>query len=313
MGIRLVAGRFSKAERVRQRSKIQLEDAALSPQTQQRYYLALRMLLPFIEKANNPEQLDDQACKWIRIMWKTGESLVHIADGLCAMHFFQPWTKRKVPHAWKLYSIWRRIEIPSRAPPLTLRLVRSMSAYELERGNHEMSTLLILSFHCLLRTGEALQLTSDDFALGNDTGICSLKFSKTGKRNAAHEAISITDPIVLESVRSLLLVRWQQSLPTLPLWSGSKSAFRIRFKKLCDKFGIQSHQFRPYSLRRGGATHWFQKTKSMESTLIRGRWESSRVAKIYISDGLSYLPAIKLSQVTSSMLHKYFYISPQTG
>ena len=37
MGIRLVAGRFSKAERVRQRSKIQLEDAALSPQTQQRY------------------------------------------------------------------------------------------------------------------------------------------------------------------------------------------------------------------------------------------------------------------------------------
>ena len=203
--------------------------------------------------------------------------------------------------------------MPSRAPPLTLQLVRSMSAFELEQGNHEMSTLLILAFHCLLRTGEALQLIPEDFALGDHSGICALKFTKSGKRNSASEAISILDPVVLESVRSLLIMRHQQNLSTLPLWSGSKSALRTRFKKLCQLFGVEHHQFRPYSLRRGGATHWFQCSKSMESTLIRGRWESSRVAKIYISDGLSYLPSIKATEMTSSMLYKYFYISPQTG
>lgn len=313
MVVRLVPGRFSKAQRAKQRSKIILDDAALSFKTQQRYYNALRLVLPFVESAKNIHQLDDKICSWIRSMWRKGESLVYIADGLCAMHFYEPWTKHKVPRAWKLYGIWRRIEMPSRAPPLTQHLVRAMSAYELDHGNHEMSTILVLAFHCLLRTGEALQLTTSDFALGNKTAVCALKHTKSGKRNAANEAVSITDPIVLESLRSLILLRRQQNTLGCPLWTGSNSSFRKRFKELCNVFDLSSHGFRPYSLRRGGATHLFQTTNSMELALLRGRWESSRVAKIYISDGLSYLPSIRLSSKTSSLLHKFFYFSPQIG
>ena len=42
MVVRLVPGRFSKAQRAKQRSKIILDAAALSFKTQQRYYNALR-------------------------------------------------------------------------------------------------------------------------------------------------------------------------------------------------------------------------------------------------------------------------------
>ena len=40
-------------------------------------------------------------------------------------------------------------------------------------------------------------------------------------------------------------------------------------------------------MRRGGATAYFRKTRSMEATLDRGRWSSARVARIYVNDGLA--------------------------
>lgn len=45
----------------------------------------------------------------------------------------------------------------------------------------------------------------------------------------------------------------------------------------------------------------------MEVVLVRGRWETSRVARIYIADALSYLPSIKLNPFTLSMLKQYTF------
>eukprot|EP00438_Fugacium_kawagutii_P016836 Skav203795 [mRNA] locus=scaffold206:604922:607203:+ [translate_table: standard] len=195
---RILAGRFTRAERVRQRSKITLDDAALSEATQVRYYNALRKLLPAVETALNEDHLDANLCEWIRKMWKTGEPLLTIGDGLSALHFFQPWTRRRIPHSWKLFSVWRKIEIPSRAPPLTWALVKAMAAYEWQHSHFEMAVCLLLGFHCLLRTGEILDLTTDCFAMGDTAGICCLHNTKTGQRFNANESISITDITTLE-------------------------------------------------------------------------------------------------------------------
>lgn len=319
--VKLVAGKFSRAERARQRKSISLDDASLTPATQKRYYLALRKVLPFVEACKREEELDLEVSAWVRQMWKSGEPSLTIGDGLSALHFFLPWLKRRIPHAWRLFATWRKLEIPARAPPLTLRLVRGLAAYEMILGNMEMSAILLLSFHCLLRTGEALALTVSDFLLGEDHGIVSLQATKSGKRNAATEAITITDMVTLEAVRNLVLFRRSCNLPSSPLWSSSPAAFRKRFAALCTLFDLTKHGFRPYSLRRGGATDLFQRTQSMEAALIRGRWESSRVARIYISDGLSHLPKLVLSNRTDAMLRSWtdamlrscFFLDPLRG
>ena len=44
--------------------------------------------------------------------------------------------------------------------------------------------------------------------------------------------------------------------------------------------------YRPYSLRRGGATASYRVTANLQTTIERGRWASARVARIYIRDGL---------------------------
>ena len=93
--VRLVAGKFSRAERARQRATINLEDASLTPATQRRYYLALRKVLPYVEASQSEEDLDPQVSSWVRKMWKSGEPSLTIGDGLSALHFFLPWLKRR--------------------------------------------------------------------------------------------------------------------------------------------------------------------------------------------------------------------------
>eukprot|EP00438_Fugacium_kawagutii_P013112 Skav213413 [mRNA] locus=scaffold797:806923:807864:- [translate_table: standard] len=313
MGVKIIAGRASRAERIYRRRTIVLDDAALSPKTQTRYYLALRKLMPYFEKMEFQHELDDLMCAWVRRMWRTGEPLLTVGDGLSALHFFQPWTKRLLPHAWKLFGVWRKVELPARAPPLTQRICRSMAAYCLSVNDVEMAACLLLGFHCLLRTGEIFQLTFSDFRLGEHNGIVSLKVTKTGQRHGVHEALAITDMPTLECVRTLRSLRRQQGLSSLPLWSGSGAKFRQRFAQLVAIFDLQSHQFRPYSLRRGGATHMFQESKSMEAALLRGRWNSSRVAKLYISDALSYLPSLNMSTTTRHFLSTFYLVDLQQG
>lgn len=302
---RVIAGRFSRKERQFHRAKIDLEDAALTDQTRTRYYLALRKIIKYVERATPEDQLDSLLCLWIKKMWKTGEPLLTVGDALSALHFYQPWTKRRIPHSWKLFAVWRRVELPSRAPPLTWTLVTALAGYEWHLGNYEMAVVLLVAFHCLLRTGEFLSLTANDVSLGPISGVISLKGTKTGVRNNSNEVVSVTCPLVLEFLRFLVLARRDLGLTALPFWSSSPHQFRCRFRELCNLLGVSEHNFRPYSLRRGGATAYFQATHSMEAALIRGRWGSSRVARLYISDGLSYIPEIKMSRHTSGFIAKY--------
>ncbi len=312
-GPKIISGRFSKSQRQRRRKGINLEEAALSDQTRSRYHIALNKLTPALRQVQSLAHMDELICDWIHRMWQTGEPLLTIGDALSALHYYQPFTKRGIPHAWKLFATWRKVEVPSRAPPLTEALVRSMSAYELHHNRIEMATCLLLAFYALLRTGELLALTTEDILLGSEAAVISLHSTKTSKKYAAHDAISVADPFVLQLLETLLEIRKSNRLYRLGLWSGAHQHFRNRFRALCHRYGLESHHFRPYSLRRGGATFLFQQTGSMELVLTKGRWESSKVAKMYISDALSYLPSIKLQTTTRTFLQKYHYISPSLG
>ena len=310
---RILAGRLTRAERRKRRSSIILEDASLAPKTKVRYFMALRKLMPLLEKVTTDHDMDEVVCQWVEQCWKKGEPLLTVGDGLSALHFYQPWTRRRLPHAWKLFRTWRRIEIPARAPPLTQQLVRSMAAFELQHDNIEMAAMLLTSFHCLLRTGEALKMCCSDLILGSTSGVLQLRSTKTSQRFSANDAIAITDPLVIDVLSTLMSIRQKLRCLETPVWRASAQLFRNRFKALMLLYDLAPHGFRPYSLRRGGATHLFQTTHSMEATLTRGRWESSKVAKVYISDALSYLPQLKATKLTHAMLQEFHLVSPSKG
>ena len=304
-------GKRSREERKHERRHIVLKDAAISSKTQERYYLAMNLLLPILVGIDTFLQLDSAICEWIQQRWEDGESIHVISDALCALHHYEPWTKRQIPESWRMFAIWRRLESPNRAPPLTAEIVYAIANFALDRGQIMFAAMLLLGFFGLLRTGEMLQVCSKDLLIGSTSGICRLVDTKTGKRNMATEVVSIEDDFSLQVLKTASQVHPSRRTP---IWSFSASSFRNTFNWYLNYFQLGPHGFRPYSLRRGGATHIFQVTGSMEVALVKGRWGSSRVARVYISDGMSFLPSLTFSRASRDLINHWnpFYQQSKT-
>ena len=89
---------------------------------------------------------------------------------------------------------------------------------------------------------------------------------------------------------------WQSLHPGQFLLGWSSKQFRHELDRLLTALELQSFRFRPYSLRRGGATAEFKRTSNVEALMVRGRWQSLKTAKIYLQEGLSELARMHLSE-----------------
>ena len=83
----------------------------------------------------------------------------------------------------------------------------------------------------------------------------------------------------------------------------SPRKFREEFQQLAALLGLATYQFRPYSLRRGGATFDLRQSGNMELVLVKGRWQSNRTARIYLNDGLATLTTKAMSEQQRHHLH----------
>ena len=297
--------RRSQAERARDRGRLVLWDAAITKKTQERYYNGLRKLLPILVNVATFLDLDERICQWIQSAWDRGECQHMVGDALCGLHHYEAWTKSHIPNSWKLFKVWRRLEHPNRAPPLVPQVLEAWTMYCLFHQDFDMAALLMLGFYGLLRTGELLQLRPCDILVGERSAVISLTDTKTSLKNAVKEMVSFDNEMALEIVRDAIQHKQAQGLSRVPFWTMSAQQFRKAFLKLSQRFGLEQHNFRGYSLRRGGATHLFQTTGSMEKALLAGRWGSHKVARLYICDGLSHLPSITFSTPAKTMLKKW--------
>ena len=279
-----------------------LTDVGITDATLSRYVFAVGRLKDVLEVPSTLEELDEVLTDWIQTEFEDGSPLYMVGDALSGLHHFMPFTKKKLTSAWRLYSIWRRFEVPCRAPPVPQDILVAMAGRSLRKNDLEMAGLLLLGFHCLLRTGEILQVRPCDFILGPTSGLVTLASSKSGVRNNSKESVAIHDPITLETMRTLLELKRQLHLQNVPCWSKSGSAFRDTFNRLLHDLQIADLQFRPYSLRRGGATWEMQQHGQMERTLLRGRWRNSNVARIYLCDGLALLPTLKMTSTAKALV-----------
>ena len=107
--------------------------------------------------------------------------------------------------------------------------------------------------------------------------------------------------MVCKLVGALLL----NKLPGDLILSTSNAEFRLFFKQLCDTLQLQEWNFKPYSLRRGGATHHFRSQGQLSRTIVRGRWNSARAARVYINDGIAALAAFQFPPTTLELLKKH--------
>lgn len=308
---RVLLAAKSQRERRRRRAGIRLRDYSITEKTRLRYEKAVARLLPFLESHQDLSDIDAILCDYIELQWSQGESLYFISDGLSGLHFYWPEIRGHLRNAWRCFKTWRRIEAPARAPPLTVMLVRAMISRAVHLNHLSFACLLALGFHGLLRTGELLKVRNCDLEISTRCGILSLKQTKSGLRSGADEAIALRDSLTLQ-----LLDTWRcvcRPSPGSLIWPYSGQHFRDYFRKYQRFFRVVHLNFKPYSLRRGGATFLLQQGLAMETILLRGRWKSLAVARCYLQDGLSMIPSLRIPSENLPLIQQYVSDTPITA
>ena len=284
-----------------------LSDLRVTARTFNRYVRSASRFLEWAREAGNgglaasDAALEHQLCEYIEELWQEGEGRSAATDVMSSVCFLLK--KPRSFHAgWRLCSTWSRLELPCRAPPLTQDLLLAMCGYACSIGRADLACGLCLGFHCLLRTAELAGVCVEHISLGpRRTGVLALPLTKSGQRRGAQDIVTLDDSCVGALVAGLLC-RTQKGSLMPGVTSRTLCDF---FKEAAVQLDIVSLNLRPYSLRRGGATHDFLVHGSVQKTILRGRWSDLKVARIYITDGLAVQSQFGLTDAARSRCRHY--------
>ena len=291
-----ILARGTRDERRAARQGTKLERR--SGRVEKRYDKALYKFFTYlriagIDMPTSPYAIDETLVAYITFLWEDGDTIGTVGDTISGMQARIPALRKSLPGSWLMLKAWRNKELPVQAPPLPPVLAWGLVGLALEAGFPGVACVFAVAWHCMLRTTEAFSLQASNIVLGRNTSVVTLTVTKKGLR----DAVTIFDP----SVTALLAQRMERLLPGDRISEVSDYQLRQLFNSFLRDLDAHEHGFRPYSFRRGGATHHFRTCGSMDQTCERGRWESSRTARIYITDGASQLADLHLSATCKAM------------
>ena len=279
-------------DRAKQRQNLgTLRQLTVQPATRKRYDNATTAFFLFLKQEGiviptRKEDLDPILCDYLEYLWSTGVGRGQANDTVAGLQDVQPNLRGRLPGAWRLLKTWAVNEIPNRAPPLPEQVVQAMAGWAFFHGHYSFGISLILGFYTMLRSGELLGLRSSHIlsSPAERQVLISLGFTKGGKRQGAAESV------ILGVERAVQLVqRWKKLASPSTSVTDTPSKWRSRFSECLKALGLERFEFRPYSLRRGGATWWFSKHHSLDRILVQGRWLAHKTARIYLNEGLAML------------------------
>ena len=315
-------------DRATQRQKLgTLRELTVQPATRKRYNLATEQFFTFLQSEGKQlptvkSQLDPLACDYLEHLWSSGAGRGLACDTLAGLQDAQPNLRHHLPGAWRLLKTWHVNEVPNRAPPLPEHLVQAMAGWAFFNSHYSFGISLLVGFYTMLRTGELLALASNALMLhpGQGQVLISLGLTKGGKRQGAAESVILGIATVVGLVK-----RWKQMAKPTQLLTPPPAKWRALFNQSLEALKLSQLGFRPYSLRRGGATFWFSKHQNLDRILLQGRWSTQKSARIYINEGLAILPSMQIPladnsikpflQVFNSTVHRPLFqtLEPPSG
>ncbi len=303
MGKRLLEGATQQQRAANRKTLGPLRKLTVQPSTRNRYDAAIDHFLRFLKEnslslPSRRDLLDPMVCDFLEHLWSSGFGRALASDCVAGLQDQDPKLRSHLPGSWRLLKAWAVNEIPNRAPPLPEHILHAMCGWACFHQQYGFAVSLLVGFYGMLRTGELLGLRRKDFMAepGSRKVLISLGLTKAGKRVGAAESVILGHDVVVPSVlRWMALTSSSQTLtPSPPKW-------RALFNDSLKALKVDSLGFRPYSLRRGGATWWYSKHHSLDKLLVDGRWQAAKTAGIYLNDGLSMLASIKIPRTSPTV------------
>ena len=290
---------LTKEARAKVRKQLgSLQSLTVQPKTKAKYENARKKFYSFLRESkislpSQREALDGLLADYLEHLWSSGEGRGLASDTIAGLQDYDARLRGHLLGSWRLLKTWHVNEVPNRAPPFPESVLLAMVGWSEFNHHHLFALSLMLAFYGLLRTGELHDVTSTALTMSSakSVAVLSLGLTKSGKRMGASESVSL-------HVAELLRRLWQWKTSALPVNKlvVSPHQWRLLFNQCLETLEIDRFGFRPYSLRRGGATFWFGKHGSFDKLLVQGRWQSSKTARIYLNDGLALLAELKLPE-----------------
>lgn len=290
MGKRQIVEAVLPADRKRRRAELgTLKSLLIRPSTVVRYEKAFSAFVNYLQGqgetlAPTIQGVDHQASDYLNWLWEEGSSLALAGDTLSALQHFQPSCRKQLQGSWRLLKVWQLHELPARAPPFSLQILEVVLG-RMMQISPDAALGLYIGFRFLLRTGELLLLENRDILVADSTVILFLGLTKTAPRNPHSGTANLVDLHLAN-----LLRRWKATHAlhdSFFCWSPQR--FRAIFQQVLEDCGLQSFRFKPYSLRRGGATNVWLASRNYAAVCHLGRWSNERTMRIYIQDSLALM------------------------
>ena len=262
----------TQSERAKQRQRLgSLKDLTVQPATRVRYNNAVDHFLQFLNTNNltlpkQRQHLDPLVCEFLEYLWSQGYGRARASDAVAGLQDQDPKLRGHLQGAWRLLKAWNLHEIPSRAPPLPEHVLHAMVGWAFFHQHFSFGVSLLLGYYAMLRTGELLGLKASHLLCDpkQSNVVVSLSLTKGGKRQGAAESCVVGDDMVVKFLKQWKLL----ASPTMG-FSPTPARWRALFNESLEALHLQDFLFRPYSLRRGGATWWFSRHQSLDKILVQ--------------------------------------------
>ena len=285
--------------------KLHLRYKGITPRTATIYRRAVHRFLEYAQSElgrlpRSVLELDEAMGEFINMLYQEGEAVSHAGWLLSGFKRFIPSLRRELVTAQQFYNNWVRDHVPYRAVPMPWSVLKALAAAAFDGGHPDLAFLLLLGFAFYLRTMEMIQLHTTDVHVDQpaDTVILTLSHTKTSRN--FNQTVALQHPMLAKLVAHFLLL-----LPPGPIWRFSPRGFRQCFAAIIDHCHGTGCGFTVYSLRRGGATHAYVCSRSLDFVVVQGRWKDTRTARIYLDDARASLLKMSLPEGLRQVMRHY--------
>ncbi len=232
--------------------------------------------------------LDQLLADYINHMYLEGEPIGYAGHLLSAIKRFYPPCRNFLHKSRQWHNNWQREYVPVRAKPMPWLIARGVVAAALLDEDLPFAFLTLLAYRRFLRTNEFLSLTYGDIAsFAAKTLIVTLRNTKTS--GTFDESVSVEDEF---------LVRWNKKLQAtnsaeVLIYPEGASQYNSKLQSYLQLLRV-SDKYTPYSLRRGGATRFYMCSRSLDQTMVIGRWRDQRTCRIYLDEAKGMVTASSL-------------------
>ena len=124
----------------------------------------------------------------------------------------------------------------------------------------------------------------------SNSGVIWLPVTKCGVRTGTTECVIFSDSVAAGLLRWAAMGRDPQA----KIWEGTPQGFRDLWGRACRAIGLDPGLYKPYALRRGGASFFMSEGRSTVDCMAMGRWGFIKACKIYAVGGMQLLKSQQL-------------------